>query len=115
MAIGREKAPPVKHRSRSVTAEEIAERTYQDKRQIEVRTKKRRRRKAAILVLEGLVLILLLIAVYLVTRWDSIIKADFSRGDVKVNTDLSEDTLSSLKGYRTFAVFGTDEIGRAHV
>ena len=108
MARGREKAPPVKHRSRSVTAEEIAERTYQDKRQNEVRTKKRRRRKAAILVLEGLVLIVLLIAVYLVTRWDSIIKADFSRGDVKVNTDLSEYTLISLKGYRTFAVFGTD-------
>lgn len=108
MATGREEAAPVKHRSRSVTAEEIAERTYQEKCQTIARTRKRRRRKAALLVLEGLVLLLLLIAVYLVTRWDSIIKADFSRGDVKVNTDLSADTLSSLKGYRTFAVFGTD-------
>lgn len=100
----------VRHRSRPLTEEEIRKRRKQEKRrqQEELKAKKRRRRKAVILAMEGVVLIALLAMVFVLTKWNKIIKADFTKDQVQVNQDLDEDTTETLKGYRTIAVFGTD-------
>ncbi len=103
--------PPVRRRSRPLSQEEIAQRKRREEknRQKELmRKKKRRRRKAIILALEAVVLVFLGIVIFVYSKWDRIIKADFSDSDIQVNDDLSENTLQSLSGYRTIAVFGTD-------
>lgn len=100
--------PPVRRRSRHLSEEEIAARRQQEKERAHIKAKKRRRRKAIVLVLEAVVLLVLLGVVFLLGKWDKIIKADFGKSEVKVNDDLENDTVESLKGYRTIAVFGTD-------
>lgn len=96
--------------SRPLTKEELAEQKRQEKaRQKELlKAKKRRRRKAILLAVEALVLVVLLAVVFLISKWDKINKADFSKDQIQVNQDLDEDTMETLKGYRTIAVFGTD-------
>ena len=100
--------PSVRGRSRHLSEEEIASRRRQEKEYARVKAKKRRRRKTIVLVLEGLVLLVLLGIVFLLGKWDKIIKADFSKSQVKINEDLAEDTVQVLRRYRTIAVFGTD-------
>ena len=103
--------PPVKRRSRSLSQEEIAQRKRREERNRQkelMHKKKRRRRKAIILALEAVVLVFLGAVIFLYSKWDNIVRADFSDSDVRVNEDLSENTLQSLSGYRTIAVFGTD-------
>lgn len=105
-----EETPPVKRRSRPLTQEEIMQRRRQERvRQRELlKAKKRRRRKMVLLVLEGLVLGVLLAVIFLIGKFDKIQRAPFTKDEIKINDDLSDDTVQSLKGYRTIAVFGSD-------
>lgn len=102
--------PPVTRRSRPLTQKEIAQRERQEKiKQKELlKARKRKNRKAILLAVESLVLVLLLAVVFLISKWDKINRSDFGKDQIQVNDDLSENTMQSLKGYRTLAVFGTD-------
>lgn len=100
----------VKRKSRSLTQEEIEKRKRQEKtRQHKLeKARKRKHRRVALLVLESLLLVMLLAVVFVINKFDKIIKADFTKDQIQINQDLSDDTVQSLKGYRTIAVFGTD-------
>lgn len=109
MARKREKeASPVKKRSRPLTEEEIIQRKRQEKEMKKAKKKRRRRGQAAILVVEGLILLVLLVLIFLLSKWNKVLKADFKKEEIKVNKDLKEETILSWTGYRTIAVFGTD-------
>lgn len=106
---------PESYEYRPLTQEELEQRkrrderarTSQEKRQVK-RRKRRRRNKAILLAVELLLLVILAAAVFIITKFDKIIRSDFSREQIVVNKDLSQDTLERLTGYRTFAVFGLD-------
>lgn len=81
-----------------------------DRKQVKhaARAKRRRRKKLVLLFLELLLLAVICAAVFVISKWNKRIPSDFSREEIVVNPDLSEDTLEILRGYRTIAVFGID-------
>lgn len=72
------------------------------------RKKRRRKKKTLLLAAEILLLVIMAAAVFIITKFDKIIRSDFSKEQIVVNGDLSEETLERLSGYRTIAVFGLD-------
>ena len=94
---------------RRMSREEISRR---ERLQKQKEKKKRRRKKVIFLCLEILLLILVCIGAwgfnYVSSLWNRIPKSEFDPiKDVEKN-DLHEDTIKAMKGYTTFAVFGTD-------
>ena len=78
------------------------------KDEIQKTAKRRRKHKVLLLVLELLMLTLLAAVAFLITKFDKINQADFDKDQIQINDDLQEDTVETLKGYQTFAVFGID-------
>jgi LCP family protein required for cell wall assembly len=74
----------------------------------EKQKKRRKKKKIILLVVEILLLSCLALAIFVIRKFDLVIQSDFSKEQIVVNEDLSEDTLTVLSGYRTIAVFGLD-------
>ncbi len=95
-------------RKRQRPSEEPAERT--GKKQLSAKAKKKRRTRRILFTVEAILLVLVLACLFVISKWDLIKKASFGKKDVHVN-ELSENTIQSMEGHRTIAVFGTDEVG----
>ncbi len=80
------------------------------KRPLSPKAKKKRRIRRALFAVEGLLLVLVIAGVFVISLWDRIQPPTFAEKDVHIN-DLSEQTMESMSGYRTIAVFGRDEVG----
>ena len=72
--------------------------------------KGKRRGRKILFAIEGILLVIVLAALFVISKWDLIQKASFGKKDVHVN-ELSSNTIESMSGYRTIAIFGKDENG----
>ena len=73
--------------------------------------KGKRRGRKILFAIEGILLpVIVLAALFVISKWGSIQKASFGKKDVHVN-ELSNNTIESMSGYRTIAIFGKDENG----
>lgn len=80
------------------------------KKQLSPKMKKKRRNRRILFTIEGILLCLVLLCLFVLSKWDLIQKASFGKKDVHVN-ELSSNVVESMEGYRTIAVFGQDETG----
>ncbi|MCI9487754.1 MAG: hypothetical protein HFI64_12490 [Lachnospiraceae bacterium] len=80
------------------------------KRPLSAKAKKKRRIRRILFAVEGILLLVVLGGLFVISKWDKIQKATFGKKDVHVN-ELSENTIQSMEGYRTIAIFGADEEG----
>ena len=74
--------------------------------------KKKRKLKIFLIIIDVILLLVVAAGAYFVLRWDTVedvtFQAAVERGEVAPNSDISEQTLERMKGYRTIAVFGVD-------
>lgn len=96
-------------RKRQRTVEE-PESMKRGKKQLSPKAKKRKRNRRILFAVEGILLCLVLVCLFVISKWDLIQKASFGKKDVHVN-ELSNNVIESMEGYRTIAVFGRDEEG----
>lgn len=80
------------------------------KKTLSPKAKKRRRNRRIIFAIEAILLLLVLFMCFVVAKWDLIKKASFGKKDVYVS-ELSDNVIESMGGYRNIAVFGIDEMG----
>jgi LCP family protein required for cell wall assembly len=80
------------------------------KKPLSQKAKKKRRIRRVLFAVEGVLLLVVLAGLFVISKWDMIQKATFGKKDVHVN-ELSENTIQSMEGYRTIAIFGADEEG----
>ncbi len=80
------------------------------KRPLSAKAKKKRRMRRILFAVEGVLLLVVLAGLFVISKWDMIQKASFGKKDVHIN-ELSENTIQSMEGYRTIAIFGADEEG----
>ena len=87
----------------------VAESTKDAKKKKKLTKKQQQKRKLIIFGIEVLCLLLLLAALYVWSLWSKIsIDRGFGNSEAGINTDLSDDTLSTLEGYTNIAIFGLD-------
>ena len=79
-----------------------------DNRRRKKRRKKKKSRKIVLFVFEILLLAILLVAAYFIGMVNRVKYENMSETEAGINDDLSKDTLESLEGYTTIAVFGLD-------
>ena len=88
------------------------------KKQLSPKARKKRRTRRILFAVEGVLLCLVLLCLFVLSKWDLIQKASFGKKDVYVN-ELSAEVQENMEGYRTIAVFGVDtrnlETGRSDV
>lgn len=96
--------------TRKRTRTETAPSGRNGKKRLSAKAKKKRRNRKILFAVEGVLLVLVLLCLFVISKWDLIQKASFGKKDVHVN-ELSENTLKSMEGYRTIAIFGIDENG----
>lgn len=72
-----------------------------------ISSRRRRKRKLILFIIEIVVLALVVGALYFYHKLDKIDKQEMDSSKIKVN-DITEDTIATLKGYTTIAVFGLD-------
>lgn len=80
------------------------------KRPLSAKAKKKRRIRRILFAVEGILLLVVLGGLFVISKWDKIQKPNFGTKDIYVN-ELSENTIQSMEGYRTIAIFGADEEG----
>ena len=80
------------------------------KRPLSPKAKKKRRIRRILFAVEGILLLVVLAGLFIISKWDLIQKASFGKKDVHIN-ELPENTVQSMEGYRTIAIFGADEKG----
>ena len=80
------------------------------KKALSSRAKKKRRVRKILFAVEGILLLVVLAGLFVISKWDLIQKATFGKKDVHIN-ELSENTIQSMEGFRTIAIFGADEEG----
>ena len=80
------------------------------KRPLSPKAKKKRRIRRILFAVEGVLLLVVLAGLFIISKWDLIQKASFGKKDVHIN-ELPENTVQSMEGYRTIAIFGADEKG----
>lgn len=72
------------------------------------RLSKNTKRKALLLVAEILVLLILAIVLFLITKFSKIQKEQLNLENIVINEDLSEETKELMSNYQTIALFGLD-------
>lgn len=72
-----------------------------------ISSRRRRKRKLILFIIEIVVLALVVGALYFYHKLDKIDRQDMDKEKIEVN-DITEDTIATLKGYTTIAVFGLD-------
>ncbi|MCI8464321.1 MAG: LCP family protein [Lachnospiraceae bacterium] len=92
------------------TARQATSEARRGKRPLSQKAKKKRRIRRILFAVEGVLLLVVLGCLFVISKWDKIQKASFGKKDVHVN-ELSENTIQSMEGYRTIAIFGADEEG----
>ena len=80
------------------------------KRPLSAKAKKKRRIRRILFAVEGILLLLVLGGLFVISKWDKRQKSTFAKKDIYVN-ELPENTIQSMEGYRTIAIFGADEEG----
>ncbi|MCI8505658.1 MAG: hypothetical protein HFI67_05655 [Lachnospiraceae bacterium] len=80
------------------------------KKALSSKAKKKRRVRKILFAVEGILLLVVLAGLFVISKWDLIQKATFGKKDVHIN-ELSENTIQSMEGFRTIAIFGADEEG----
>ncbi len=78
----------------------------------EQRKRRKRRRILVMIVAECIALALIFGYGYFLRRWNQIQRPDFNEEEIK-NNDLDMDTIETMKGYWTIAVFGVDARDKA--
>lgn len=107
---GRAAEPVVRQNVRRAPEPEQPMRNQHTKKQLSPKQKKKRRNRAIIFTIEGILLVLVLALVFVLSKWDLIQKASFGKKDVYVS-ELSDNVIQSMEGYRNIAIFGIDENG----
>ena len=77
------------------------------KKPLSKKARRKRRRRRIMFAIEAVALVIVLAALFVISKWDLIEKASFNKQDVQVN-ELSASVEESMEGYRTIAVFGLD-------
>lgn len=72
------------------------------------RLSKNTKRKALLLVAEILVLLILAVVLFLITKFSKIQKEQLNLENIVINEDLSEETKELMSNYQTIALFGLD-------
>lgn len=72
------------------------------------RLSKNTKRKALLLVAEILVLLILAVVLFLITKFSKIQKEQLNLENIVINEDLSEETKELMSDYQTIALFGLD-------
>ena len=70
-----------------------------------LRRKKRRRKRIAILCVELVLLLMVMACVFVLSKWDLIVK---NRINAQINQDIDKEVEASMSGYTTYALFGVD-------
>lgn len=78
----------------------------------EQRKRRKRRRILVMIVAECIALALIFGYGYFLRRWNQIQRPDFNEEEIK-NNDLDMDTIETMKGYWTIAIFGVDARDKA--
>lgn len=90
----------------------MAEETVKAKKKKKLTKKQQQKRKLIIFGVEILCLLLLLGILYVWSLWSKIdVQHDMNDSEAGINTDLGDDTLSTLEGYTNIALFGLDNRG----
>lgn len=70
--------------------------------------KRKQKNKIILIVVELIVLAVLAVALYGISKLDKIQKSDFDPGDIEVNEDIQSETVEVMDNFKTIAVFGLD-------
>ena len=77
-----------------------------------LRRKKRRRKRIAILCVELVLLLMVMACVFVLSKWDLIVK---NRINAQINQDIDKEVEASMSGYTTYALFGVDARDVSHL
>ena len=69
---------------------------------------KRKKKRGLIVAVEILVILAVLIGFYIISKLDQLQHPDMGDGDTTVNETIKEDTVATMSGYTTVALFGLD-------
>ena len=69
---------------------------------------KRKKKRGLIVAVEILVILAVLIGFYIISKLDQLQHPDMGDGDTTVNETIEEDTVATMSGYTTVALFGLD-------
>ena len=72
------------------------------------RSTKKKKKRGMIIAVEVLLILVVLIGFYVVSKLDQLQHPDMGEGDTAVNEGIEEDTVATMSGYTTVALFGLD-------
>mgnify|MGYP000991339863 CR=1 FL=1 len=72
------------------------------------RSTKKKKKRGMIIAVEVLLILVVLIGFYVVSKLDQLQHPDMGEGDTSVNESIEEDTVATMSGYTTVALFGLD-------
>ena len=72
------------------------------------RSTKKKKKRGMIIAIEVLLILVVLIGFYVVSKLDQLQHPDMGEGDTSVNEGIEEDTVATMSGYTTVALFGLD-------
>ena len=76
------------------------------------RSTKKKKKRGMIIAVEVLLILVVLIGFYVVSKLDQLQHPDMGEGDTSVYEGIEEDTVATMSGYTTVALFGASRSTR---